>query len=131
MTLGQGQEISRAAVKVAVPSINRSSDTFIRYTIRPMSAKLGVRRGEQSTLVVLDVEVTWTGSAALVDGSSGDSFDIDGNHAEGTATLISDSGEGPESATFEATCGQHRAGRTSCRYEARSHLVSLLASLLA
>jgi hypothetical protein len=54
--------------------------------------------------VVLDVDVTLTGSSALVEGSSVDSFAIDGNHAEGTATFISDSGEGPVSGTFEASC---------------------------
>jgi hypothetical protein len=59
---------------------------------------------ELSTLALLSVDVTWAGNHTLHEGSQVDSFDIDGNHAEGTATLISDSGEGPVSATFEVTC---------------------------
>lgn len=60
--------------------------------------------GQLSTLALLSTEASWVASATVVEGSSVDSFRVDGNRAEGTATLIADSGEGPVSATFEVTC---------------------------
>lgn len=60
---------------------------------------------ELSSLVLISLEDSWLGNGELMEGSAVDSFDIDGNHAEGTATLISTSGEGTVSATFEPTCG--------------------------
>ncbi len=60
---------------------------------------------QQSTLALLSVEVTWLAIPTQFEGSGIDTFDIDGNHAEGTATLIASTGEGPVSATFDVTCG--------------------------
>lgn len=60
--------------------------------------------GIESTLALLSPAASWIGNSTEVEGSGVDTFDIDGNHAEGTATIFSDSGEGPVSATFEVTC---------------------------
>lgn len=60
---------------------------------------------ELATLALLLPDVSWYASETQVEGSSVDAFAIDGNHAEGTVTFISSSGEGPVPGTFDVSCG--------------------------
>lgn len=59
----------------------------------------------ESTLALISPAASWVGNPMLNPDSRVDSFDIDGNHAEGTATLFNEAGEGPVAATFDVTCG--------------------------
>lgn len=59
---------------------------------------------EAGVFIFLLPNVTWVAHSQEVPGTGIDSFEIDGNHATGTATFMTYEGDGPQSGSFDVTC---------------------------
>jgi len=58
---------------------------------------------ETGASIGVSLDTSW--SAGLQPGRSVDSYAIDGNRVSGSATFVSERGDGPVPGTFEVVCG--------------------------
>ena len=64
----------------------------------------GFGEAEDQTAISISGETEWFASPLTNEGSRVDSLTIDGNYAHGTATFVTNDGDGPVSGTFEIIC---------------------------
>ncbi|MFZ0626640.1 MAG: hypothetical protein WAN34_09095, partial [Acidimicrobiia bacterium] len=76
------------------PSVTQSVDMFL--------ANPG--EGVPPSAILIALEPAWWANPDNVEGSSVDSLTLDGGHAEGTATFMTEAGDGPLQGTFEVNC---------------------------
>lgn len=68
----------------------------------------GVDDTDTVNLGTMDADREWIADpeSLVVEGTQVDSWSVDGNRIEGTATFATNTGEGPTQGTFEATCAE-------------------------
>jgi len=64
----------------------------------------GFGEAEDQTAISISGETEWFASPLTHEGSRVDSVTIEGNYAHGTATFLSNDGDGPVSGTYEVIC---------------------------
>lgn len=60
--------------------------------------------GVPASTILVGLEPAWWANPDSVAGSGVDSLSLDGGHAEGTATFMTEAGDGPAQGSFEVNC---------------------------